>query len=207
MMTNSPSEPPARRGRPGYDKQGVLEVAVAVFNEHGYEATSMGLLADRLGMSKAGIYHHFPAKTELLRAALGQALDGLEGVLHAVPAADPSDETSAVKRLEFVVRGAARVLIEQLPSVTLLLRVRGNTDVEREALERRRRFDREMTRIVKAARDEGSLRAEVDPGVATKLIFGMINSLTEWYRPAGPEPVDRIVDDVLTVALDGLRAR
>ena len=43
----------ARRGRPGYDRQGVLEVAVRAFNEIGYDATSMGTLAERLGLSKS----------------------------------------------------------------------------------------------------------------------------------------------------------
>ena len=52
----------ARRGRPGYDQQGILEVAVAAFNEYGYDATSMGVLADRLGLSKSAIYHHFASK-------------------------------------------------------------------------------------------------------------------------------------------------
>lgn len=199
-MTAS-AAPPARKGRPGYDKQGVLEIAAAAFNDHGYEATSMGMLAERLGLSKAAIYHHFPAKEELLRAALDQALDGLEGVLEETPEAS----VSPVARLEHVIRGAVRVLIEELPYVTLLLRVRGNTEVERGALERRRRFDREVTRMVTAARDDGALRADVDPRVATRLIFGMINSLTEWYRPGGRESVERIAEDVLTVALDGLR--
>ena len=39
-----------RRGRPGYDQQGILGVAVAAFNEYGYDATSIGMLAERLGL-------------------------------------------------------------------------------------------------------------------------------------------------------------
>ena len=42
-----------RRGRPGYDQRGILEVAVAAFNEHGYDATSIGMIAERLGLSKS----------------------------------------------------------------------------------------------------------------------------------------------------------
>jgi AcrR family transcriptional regulator len=179
----------------------VLDVAVDAFIEHGYDATSMGLLAGRLGLSKAAIYHHFPAKTELLRAALNRALDGLEGVLDEEGARRGTPE----ERLSYVLRGAVRVLVAELPSVTLLLRVRGNTDVEREALERRRAFDRSVTGLVVAARDDGTLRSDIDPGVATRLIFGMINSIVEWYRPGGPETAERLADDVLAVALDGLR--
>lgn len=191
----------ARRGRPGYDQAAVLRVAVATFIEHGYDATSMGLLAERLGITKAAIYHHFPAKAELLRAALDEALAGLEGVLAESGARDGS----AADRLAYVIRGAVLVLVDRLPYVTLLLRVRGNTDVERDALARRRAFDRAVASLVVAARDEGSLRADVDPGVATRLLFGMVNSIVEWYRPGGAEDADQLADDVLTVALDGLR--
>ena len=63
-----------RRGRPGYDQGGILEISVAAFNQYGYEATSMGILAERLGLSKAAIYHHVSSKEELLSLALDRAL-------------------------------------------------------------------------------------------------------------------------------------
>jgi len=191
-----------RRGRPGLSRQAVLEAAVAAFIEHGYDATSMGLLSSRLGLSKAAIYHHFPAKVELLRAALDEALGGLEGVLRQEDAL----VGSADQRLAFVMRGAVHVLIEKLPYVTLLLRVRGNTEVEREALARRREFDRAVTALVIEARNEGSVRSDIDPSVVTRLIFGMINSIVEWYRPEGPESADQLAGDVLAMALEGLSA-
>ena len=194
--------PEPRRGRPGYARQAVLDIAVAAFIEHGYDATSMGLLATRLGLSKAAIYHHFPAKTELLRAALDEALDGLEGSL-AASAAVPT----AAARLEAVLRGAVHVLVDRLAYVTLLLRVRGNTEVERNALERRRAFDRAVTELVADAAAEGAVRSDVDPRIATRLVFGMINSVAEWYRPAGVENADQLADDVLAIALRGLSRR
>ncbi|WP_092968592.1 TetR/AcrR family transcriptional regulator [Agromyces sp. CF514] len=190
-----------RRGRPGYDQQGILDVAVAAFNEYGYDATSMGVLADRLGLSKSAIYHHFASKDEILDRALDSALGALEGVLETADAAGGR----AADRLDLVLRGAVHVLVERLPSVTLLLRVRGNTEVERRALERRRAFDRRVTALVSEAQAEGSLRSDLDASVVSRLTFGMINSLVEWYRPGGAEDADRLADDVVAVALDGLR--
>jgi len=105
-----------------------------------------------------------------------------------------------------VLSGAVHVLIAQLPYVTLLLRVRGNSEVEREALRRRRDFDRAVTALVIEARNEGSVRADIDPSVVTRLIFGMINSIAEWYRPEGLESADQLANDVLAVALEGLSA-
>lgn len=198
---------PLRRGRPGYDRQGILDVAVAAFNEFGYDATSMGVLAERLGLSKSAIYHHFASKDEILEQALDAALSGLEAVVDdAGPElAEGAPDGRAADRLDRVLRGAVHVLVEQLPSVTLLLRVRGNTEVERRALARRRDFDKRVTAIVAEAQAEGSLRGDIDASVVSRLAFGMINSIVEWYRPGGRENADRLADDVVAIALDGLR--
>ncbi|WP_295119485.1 TetR/AcrR family transcriptional regulator [uncultured Leifsonia sp.] len=196
-MTDTRTAEPLRRGRPGYDQRGILEVAVAAFNEHGYDATSIGMLAERLGLSKSAIYHHVASKDELLALALDEALDGLEGALRA---AEESSGTAA-DRLALVLREAVLVLADRLPYVTLLLRVRGNTDVERAALQRRRAFDHAVAALVADARDEGALRADGDPAVVARLLFGMINSLTEWYDPAGAVTPDDLADTILALAL------
>ncbi len=194
---------PARRGRPGYDRDDVLRVAVALFNEQGYEATSVADLTARLGLTKSALYHHFRSKEEILGIALETALSGLEGVL--TDAEDAGGAASA--RLKAAVAGAVGVLVAELPSVTLLLRLRGNSDVERAALERRRSFDHRVTALVRAAQEEGDIRSDIDAAVATRLVFGMINSLVEWYRPGGSEDAASLSHDVLAVALDGLLRR
>ena len=89
----------------------------------------------------------------------------------------------AIERLEHVTRRTVEVLMAELPYVTLLLRVRGNTDTERWAMERRREFDQRVAELLKAAAADGDLRADVDVRLATRLLFGMINSIVEWYRP------------------------
>jgi AcrR family transcriptional regulator len=201
MSTPAATTPP-KKGRPGLDRQFVLDTAVTAFIEFGYDATSMGMIAERLGLSKAAVYHHYPAKAEMLGAALDEALGGLEGVLLEEGAL----HGSAKDRLAYVIRGAVHILTTRLPYVTLLLRVRGNTDVEREALRRRRDFDRSVTALVAEAREEGSVRSDIDPRVITRLLFGMINSIVEWYRPDGPESGDQLTNDVLAMALEGLSA-
>ncbi|MCC3281342.1 TetR/AcrR family transcriptional regulator [Arthrobacter caoxuetaonis] len=189
-----------RRGRPGYDQQTVLNIAVDVFNRHGYEATSMGILAENLGITKSAIYHHVPSKGDLLRLALENALGGLEGVLD-----DPRASTGpADARLEFVLRGTIEVLTERLPFVTLLLRLRGNTEIERDALERRRQFDRRVSELVDAARAEGSLRSDIDPRTTTRLLFGTINSIVEWYKPGGSLSGQKLADDIISMVFEGL---
>ena len=195
------SEQAGRRGRPGHSLESLLAVAVAVFNERGYEATSMDELALRAGVTKSAIYHHVPGKEELLRLAVDRALDGLFAVTR-----EPEATTGpAIGRLEHVVRGSIRVLTAELPFVTLLLRVRGNTAVERAALERRREFDRIVSDLVRAAGREGSVRPDVDPAVIGRLLFGTVNSLTEWYRPGGPLSADDLANALVATTFGGLR--
>ncbi|MGY1826082.1 MULTISPECIES: TetR/AcrR family transcriptional regulator [unclassified Blastococcus] len=192
-----------RRGRPGHSLDSLLATAVALFNERGYDATSMDELAARLGVTKPAIYHHVPSKVELLRLALDRALDAL----FAVTGEPGATEGPAIDRLEHVVRGSVRVLAAELPFVTLLLRVRGNSAVEQAALERRRRFDRVVTDLVRAAEAEGDVRPDVDPAVTSRLLFGTVNSLTEWYRPEGDLSADALADALVTTTFAGLRTR
>ncbi|MCU1669009.1 MAG: transcriptional regulator, TetR family [Blastococcus sp.] len=192
---------PGRRGRPGHSLDSLLAVAVAVFNERGYEATSMDEIAGRLGITKSAIYHHVSGKGELLRIAVDRALDGLFAVTREAEAASGP----AIDRLEHVVRGSVRVLSAELPFVTLLLRVRGNSDTERAALDRRREFDRIVSDLVRAAAAEGSVRADVDPAVIGRLLFGTVNSLVEWYRPDGGMSADALADALVAITFGGLR--
>jgi len=192
---------PARRGRPGHSLGTLLDVAVEVFNERGYDATSMEELAARLGVTKSAIYHHVPSKGELLRLALDRALDALFAVT-----GEPGATTGrAIDRLEHVVRGSVRVLADELPFVTLLLRVRGNSDVEQAALQRRREFDQVVTGLVRAAEEQGDVRPDVDPAITSRLLFGTVNSLTEWYRPGRGLDAGALADAVVTTTFDGLR--
>ena len=190
-----------RRGRPGYDLESLLQVAVKLFNERGYDGTSMEDLSRKLGITKSAIYHHVPSKEELLRLSVDRALDGL----FEVAASTEQLDGRAIDRLEHLVRGSVLVLADRLPFVTLLLRVRGNTKVERAALTWRREFNRLVTDLVKQAEAEGDVRPDVDPAVTARLVFGMVNSLIEWYKPRRGSAAAEVADAVCKVAFEGLR--
>jgi len=203
-MTDQAAAQHARRGRPGHDQASVLRRAIDLFNEQGYDATSMGDLARDLGLTKSAIYHHVPSKSHLLAEALDEALDELSAVVEDGVAA--GDGESAAVRLRRTVRRSVGVLVAHQPAVTLLLRVRGNSDVELAAQRRRRALDARLAGLVREAMAEGSLRDDVDPDVVSRLLFGMVNSLVEWYRPDGPADVELLSRAITTMAFDGLAA-
>ncbi|MGO8876983.1 MAG: TetR/AcrR family transcriptional regulator [Acidimicrobiales bacterium] len=197
-----PAPPPAgvgRSNRAQYDVASLLAVAVNVFIERGYDGTSMEDLARATGISKSSIYHHVESKEELLRLALERALDALFSITE-----EEGVKTSrAIDRLQYVIGRVVEVLCAELPYVTVLLRVRGNTETERWALERRREFDRFVRSIVAEAASDGDVRPDVRPALVERLVFGMINSVTEWYRPGRVEPGE-LKSTVVAMAMAGL---
>ena len=116
-----------------------------------------------------------------------------------------SGEVSAYERLRSAVRQSVEILGDHLPAVTLLLRVRGNSEVELAALKRRRVIDDKLAGLVQAAVDEGSVRADISPELISRLLFGMVNSLVEWYRPDGPIPLPELSAAIVDLAFEGLR--
>lgn len=193
-------EAAARRARrPNRDAATLLEIAVRQFNTRGYDATSMEDLSRAADITKSSFYHHFSGKEALLRAALERALGGLFAVLE-----EPAALTGTpLSRLRHIVSRQVEVLLAELPYVTLLLRVRGNTGTERWALERRRAFDAAVASLVAAAVESGEVRAEVNPKLAARLLSGMVNSLVEWYRPGRAKP-RALHDEVVRTVFEGI---
>lgn len=202
--------PAGRHGRPAYDRDSLLEVAVVVFNERGYDGTGMEELARRLGLSKSSIYHHVSGKEELLELAVNRALDALFAVLDEEEAGDQQGRASgktATAGMKRVIHRSVEVLAAELPYVTLLLRLHGNSEVEQRALARRREFDHRVAELMARAAAEGGIRADIDPHLASRLLFGTVNSLVEWYRPDRDLTVQTLADALTTILFDGLHGR
>ena len=194
---------PSGEVRPTYNLDRLLDVAVRVFTERGYDATSFQHLSHASGLSKSSIYHHIESKEQLLRLGLKKALEPLM----ASTAEQAAIAGRAVDRLTHLIRRNIEIMAERLPYVTLLLNVRGNTETERWALEQRRAYDKIVAGVVQEAIDEEDIRADVDARTTARLIFGMTNSVREWYQPERHlKPAD-LAEQVCSLLLDGIRMR
>jgi AcrR family transcriptional regulator len=186
-----------------YDLDRLVDVALRTFERRGYDATSIDDLSRATGLARSSLYHHIDGKEDLLRLGCARALDALFAVLD-----DPEVAAGAPgERLRALVRRTAEVTVRHHRAVALLLRVRGNGRVEHGVLARRRAFDRAAAELVAEAARSGEVRPGLDPLVTARLIFGMANSVTEWYRPSGalsPEDVGRLVE---SMAFEGIGAR
>ena len=88
-------------------RQQILETAQRLFTEHGYDATSLQMIADEMGLTKAAVYYHFRAKSDILHAAMQPGIQRLEVLL---------DETAGIRgrraRTEHLVNGLVDFLVQ-----------------------------------------------------------------------------------------------
>ena len=88
-------------------RQQILETAQRLFAELGYDATSLQMIADELGLTKAAVYYHFRAKNEILQAIMLPGIERLKALL---------DDAAAIRgrraRLEFLVSGFVDFLVQ-----------------------------------------------------------------------------------------------
>src|SRR5699024_12499583 len=114
---------------PGYSRDDVTDAAVREFNQRGYEATSMGHVASVLGISKSALYHHISSKEEFLELAVTRAQDALGAVVDDAVASD----MSAGEQIRALIRGSIAGRCGGQGAVTVLLRLRGRSEVEEHA--------------------------------------------------------------------------
>ncbi|MDK7138998.1 TetR/AcrR family transcriptional regulator [Corynebacterium simulans] len=190
----------AGRGRPGYSRDDVISAAVRAFNARGYDATSMGHVAHELGITKSALYHHISSKEEILELTVARALSELEAVVAEVKDSD----LASGERVRCLVEGSIHVLCVDPQSVSLLLRLRGNSEVESRALERRRKLTRSVIPLVRDAQEDGAIRSDLDAAILTRMVFGMVNSVAEWYNPGGKLEAEEVADAVVGLLFGGL---
>src|SRR6516162_8600112 len=109
---------PSAKQRKPYDLDSIIDVAVRVFLERGYDGSSLEDIARAAKITKSSIYYHVASKEELLSRGGGRAFDALLAVFDEPNATDGS----ACDRLRHVLRRTAEITVEKLPEVALLLR-------------------------------------------------------------------------------------
>jgi hypothetical protein len=110
-----------------------------------------------------------------------------------------------LQRFEYVLRRTLEIGMSHLPQVAVLLRLQGNTDLERDVIKRRRAIDRAAADILEEAIAAGELPEHSDALLLSRLTMGLANSLVEWYRPDNRRSTAEVVETTLRFAMSGLR--
>jgi TetR/AcrR family transcriptional regulator, cholesterol catabolism regulator len=174
--------------------------AARLFAEKGYHGTSIGDLAEAMGVQKGSLYAHIESKADLLWEV---ARDGAAAFHAALDAID--DALPATEKIRLALRAHLRVVGEQLDVATVFIREWRYLEGERrdEFLAERRRYEERFRALFREGRELGGLRTDLDDATTTLLALSAANWAYTWIRP--DTNTDELADRFYDVLLDGMR--
>jgi AcrR family transcriptional regulator len=174
--------------------------AARLFAEKGYHGTSIGDLAEAMGVQKASLYHHIESKAELLWEV---ARDGAEAFHAALDAID--DRLPAVEKLRLALRAHLHVIAEQLDIATVFVREWRYLDDERRDafVGERRRYEERIRSLFREGVEQSELRTDLDVNVAALLFLSAANWAYTWLQPG--RDTDALADRFFDLLVDGMR--
>jgi len=179
----------------------IIYRASRIFHEKVFDGTSMNDIADAMGLTKAGLYHHVTSKEDLLFKIMSFALDWLEREV-IEPAGGISDPQ---ERLRWVIRRHGRQMLEGASAVAVVAEeILALSPKHRKLILARRRVYFDLVHdAISALQARGQLRA-IDPTVAAHGMFAILLWLPRWYQPDGPLSSVQILDQVAILFFEGL---
>ena len=174
--------------------------AARLFAERGFHGTSMGDLAEAVGVQKGSLYSLTGSKQALLLEAMCGGARAFHGALDAVP-----EDAPAVERVRLALRGHLRVVAEQLDVATVFTREwRYLEDAGRdEIVAERRRYEERWRGLFREGVESGGLRTDLDAGAATLLVLSAANWAYTWLDPG--RETDELADRFTAILVDGVR--
>ena len=184
-------------------RQEILRTAARLFQQRGYDATSMNDVAAALKLSKGGLYHHFQGKDEILFHIMSHAMDITEEkVINAVRGiSDPEERLRALIRLHLRV-----VLSERDREITVMLHENHPLPppLRKRINARKKEYIHFMERLIaEVQRIRQSKGAAVSPRAAAFALLGMINWIYQWYKPEGTLAGEDLVQQYTAIFFAG----
>jgi TetR/AcrR family transcriptional regulator, cholesterol catabolism regulator len=181
-------------------KSELTRQAARLFAEKGYHGTSIGDLAEAMGVQKGSLYAHIESKADLLWEVARDGASAFHAALDAVP-----DDAKPTERIRLALRAHLRVVAEQLDVATVFIREWRYLDGERrdEFMAERRRYEQRFRALFREGRDLGELRTDLDEATATLLALSAANWAYTWIRP--DTDTDELADRLFDAMLDGMR--
>jgi TetR/AcrR family transcriptional regulator, cholesterol catabolism regulator len=174
--------------------------AARLFAEKGYHGTSIGDLADALGVQKGSLYAHIASKEDLLYETMREGAAAFHGALDRIP-----DGAPATEKIRLALRGHLRVVAEQLDVATVFVQEWRYLEGARgeEFVAERRRYEERIRDLFREGRELGELRSDLDEAVAALLLLSAANWAYTWLQPG--RDTDELADRFYALLVDGMR--
>src|ERR671936_153213 len=181
-------------------RQELTREAARLFAEKGYHGTSIGELAEAMGVQKGSLYAHIQSKQDLLYETMREGAAAFHAALDAIP-----DELGATEKIRLALRAHLRVVAEQLDVATVFVREWRYLEGERreEILAERRRYEERFRALFREGRELGELRTDLDDATAALLALSAANWAYTWLQPG--RDTDDLADRFYALLLDGIR--
>jgi AcrR family transcriptional regulator len=183
----------------------ICRIAARVFYEKGYDGASMQDIAEAVGLTKAGLYHHVGSKDHLLFEIMNYGMDILdETVLAKVKdIADPREKLrrTIIGHIDLIVRARDQeitVILHENRSLKGALRKKINA--------RKKAYIDYLEDLIRQVQPEAG-KGSLSPRLAAFALLGMVNWLYQWFDPKGPIHQDELTEAYVNFFFRGLQGR
>jgi len=195
--------PPHRPAANGLDprRAAMYRTIAQIFRDRGFDATSVSDVARALGLTKAGLYHHFESKEALLFEIIMFGFDKVrdEVIVPVRAIRDPEE------RLRQLILRHARIITRGHGAVAHLNdEMRALPAAARKQIEQRMRVYFDLVRDTLGELHVAGRLQSVDRTVATFSLIGVILWLPRWFRQDGRLSQEQAAEQVVKIALGGL---
>jgi AcrR family transcriptional regulator len=178
----------------------LTRAAARLFAERGFHGTSMGDLAEALGVQKGSLYSLTGSKQQLLFDTMREGARAFHASLDEVP-----DGGAAIDRIRLALRGHLRVVAEQLDVATVFTREWRYLEgaYRDEIVAERRRYEERFRALFREGVEAGELRPDLDATTAALLVLSAANWAYTWLTPG--RDTDELADRFSAIFVDGIR--
>ncbi|WP_439816873.1 TetR/AcrR family transcriptional regulator [Zavarzinia sp. CC-PAN008] len=211
-MTDSTSNPPnspwpgPRKRRDGefqQKREAVIATAARLFQEKGYENTTLNAIAEALNVTKPTLYYYVENKSEILEECRTRTRDGIAAAMQQAE----DQGRHGLEKIEMFIRAYAETISSDYGKV-LIASFRSSD--EEAGIAHFRAGLRQTDHLLRAFLEEGMKDGSIapcDPKLAAFAIFGALNWITFWYEPGGPADPDQIATEFTRLFRNGLAPR
>ena len=201
-MSEGKVDTPRRSKRRG---QEIVDIAARIFNEKGYQATSIQEIAEEVGILKGSLYYYIDTKEDLLFGVIKEAYDAALAMVQELE----QKEGTPLELIEDLVRGHVDVFVANRVQSAVFFREFRSLSEERQKTIRDAAdvYSGILRTQIQQGQELGEIHADIDPRLATIGIIGMLNAMSFWYRPDGSATAAEIGREFSRLVIGGLRTR
>ncbi len=182
--------------------QDIYREAARIISEKGFDATSMGDIAETVDLTKGGLYYYIKGKKALLYAIMNFALDLIENRVMA----GAREEPDANRRLAGLIKSYVQLVLEEPAAIGILASEDEKLDpsYRPRVMERKRAYSDFLRQSISDVTQANGSDNGVDPSIATFGMLGLVHGVVHWCRNEEQDDHQAIVAQVTQIALQGL---